>query len=63
MKAGKLKELLEDYGDEVEVVVEVRGDLEEPDGSILQITDDRSVYYNGIRGNLHIIGDSQEEEE
>jgi hypothetical protein len=63
MKAGKLKELLEDYGDEVEVVVEVRGDLEEPDGSILQITDDRSVYYNSMSGDLHILGDSQEEEE
>ena len=61
MKVFDLIELLDTYGNATEVKIEVRGEIEEGevDGTILDITDERSVYLFRD-GTVHIIGDVTE---
>jgi len=61
VKVFDLIELLDTYGNATEVKIEVRGEIEEGevDGTILDITDERSVYLFRD-GTVHIIGDVTE---
>ena len=56
MTIGELKELLADWDESLEVVIEIRDDGVE-DGDLLVITDDRSLYIT--LDQLRIIGDLQ----
>jgi hypothetical protein len=59
MNKAQLVELLNGYGDDEEVLIEVRNDDDEnnpvEDGEIMEIVDDRSVLFS--LGAIHILAD------
>ena len=64
MKLGEFKQLLEDWDETMEVVVELRfevGAAEAEDGDILPLLDERSVYVS--LGQVRIIAEILEDDD